>query len=151
SKSTLVEAGYISGLAQSLSGQAVEARKRCEEAITVARELRVPLLLSNALLALSQSTLASDPVAAEAAAAEAQQLFNASGQHSSEWQAVLARARAVARLGDQERSQQLGRQALVLFQGLEKEWQTEFYQSYIHRPDVVELSRQLNALPGQAT
>ena len=148
SKSTTVEAGYISGLAQSLSGRTDEGRKRCEEAVAAARELRVPLLLSNALLALSQSALATDPTAAEAAAAEAQQLFSAYQQHSSEWQAILARARAVGQLGDKERARQLSQQALTILQGIEKEWQGELYQSYLNRPDIVELRRQLNAMLG---
>jgi tetratricopeptide (TPR) repeat protein len=146
SKSITVEAGYISGLAQSLSGRGSEGRKHCEEAVTLARELRLPLLLSHSLLALSQSALATDPTAAEAAAGQAQQLFSTSQQHSSEWQAILARARAVGQLGDKERARQLSQQALTILQGIEKEWQGELYQSYLNRPDIVELRRQLAML-----
>jgi nitroimidazol reductase NimA-like FMN-containing flavoprotein (pyridoxamine 5'-phosphate oxidase superfamily) len=113
-----------------------------------ARELRDPLLLSNALLALSQTALATDSVSAEAAATEAQQLFSMHQQHSSEWQAILAQARAVERLGDKERARQISQQALTILQGIEKEWQSEFYQSYFNRPDIVELRRQLSAMLG---
>src|SRR6202022_170062 len=55
--STAIEAAYVLGLTQSLSGHAGEGRKRCEGAANAARNLRAPLLLSNALLALAECAL----------------------------------------------------------------------------------------------
>lgn len=149
SKGTVVEAGYISGLAQSRSGRADAGRKRCEEALKVARELGVPLLLSNALLAVAEvSLLAGDAQAASINAAEAQQRFATYKQAESEWRTLLAQARASERLGDKLRSQELGGQGLAVLQGLEKQWQSESYHSYVTRPDVRELRSHLTVLLG---
>jgi tetratricopeptide (TPR) repeat protein len=57
-KATAVRARYTLGLAQALSGQMAVGRKSCEEAVTMARSMRDPLPLSEALLALSEVALA---------------------------------------------------------------------------------------------
>ncbi len=147
SKATIVEAGYVSGLAQSLSGRTAEGRKRCEAAVNTARELHDPLLLSNSLLALAQSALlADDAQGAKASAAEAQQRFAAGKQYESEWRALLIEAQASEKLGDHARAQELARQASNILRDLESQWGAEYYKTYILRPDTEDLQRQLEQL-----
>jgi serine/threonine protein kinase/tetratricopeptide (TPR) repeat protein len=145
SMAAIVEAGYLSGLAQSRSGRAAEGRKRCDEAVKAARELHDPLLLSNALLALAESALlAGDTPAALTSAAEAQQRFAASKQHESEWRALLIQALASEKAGDKSRAYELAQQALRILRDIESQWGAESYQTYIRRPDIEELQKQVS-------
>ena len=151
SKNTIVEAGYLTGLAQSRAGQAASGRKRCLEAVISARELGVPLLLSNALAALAESALlAGDAKMALTTAVEARQRFASFKQYASEWQILLIQARASQRLGYESDSQQLGKQALAILKGLETQWQSEYYRTYLTRADVREMTNQLNTLITEA-
>lgn len=137
--STAVEAGYLLGLTQSLSGHGGEGRKRCEGAVNAARNLRAPLLLSNALLALAEcALLAGDAQAASTNAGEAQQRFATAGQHESEWRALLIEAAANEKAGDKTRAQQLTHQASSILTDLEQRWGSENYKTYLARPDVKE-------------
>src|SRR5437763_4925617 len=93
-KFTAVRAGFTLGLARLLSGQAAEGRKQCEEAVQLARSLRNPLPLSEALLALTEAAFnAGDAQAAINAASEAQQRFTAANLHEYEWRAYAMEAR----------------------------------------------------------
>jgi len=142
SKSTIVEVGYISGLAQSRAGRTPDGRKRCEEALKTARELGDPLLLSNALLAFAESALlAGDAQTAIGAASEAQQRFSASKQYESEWRACLLQARANEKLGDKVRAHDLAQQAAAIGAQLQAEWTNDNYKSYLTRHDVTELQK----------
>jgi len=142
--SNAVEAGYILGLAQSLSGHAAEGRKRCEGAVAAARNLHAPQLLSNALLALSEcALLAGDGPAAAATATEAQQRFAAAGQHESEWRALLIEAAADEKSGDKTGAQQLALQASRILADLEQRWGSANYKTYVDRPDVKESRHRL--------
>jgi tetratricopeptide (TPR) repeat protein/tRNA A-37 threonylcarbamoyl transferase component Bud32 len=149
-KSTLVEAGYVLGLAQSLSGQSAEGRKRCEDAVNTARTMHAaPLILSNALLAFAESALlAGDAQAASVSAAEAQQRFAAAKQHESEWRAWLIQALASEKTGDKVRAKQLAQQASTVLAGLEQEWGGD-YKTYLERPDVRDLRKQLDGILSQ--
>jgi serine/threonine protein kinase/Flp pilus assembly protein TadD len=143
-KSTVVEAGYVLGLTQSLSGHAGEGRKRCEGAVNAARDLRAPLLLSNALLALAEcALLAGDAQAASTTAVEAQQRFAAAGQPESEWRALVIEASANERSGDKTRGQQLALQVSRILADLEQRWGSEHYKTYLERPDVKESRHRL--------
>lgn len=149
SKPTMIEVGYVSGLAQSLSGRAAEGRKRCEEALKAAREQRSPLLLSNSLLASAESALlAGDAQTASANAAEAQQRFAAAKQHESEWRAWLIQAQASVKAGDKSRAQQLAQKASSILAGLEQEWGGD-YKTYLGRADVGSWRKQLDILVNQ--
>jgi tetratricopeptide (TPR) repeat protein/tRNA A-37 threonylcarbamoyl transferase component Bud32 len=150
SKATLVEAGYISGLAQSRSGRTAEGRKRCEEALNIARTIEAPLLLSGALLALSESALlAKDAPAALADSTEAQQRFGARKQHESEWRALMIQARASELTGDKSRAEQLAKQAGTILTGLQQEWGAESYRIYLTRPDIQEEQKQFKLLSAE--
>ena len=137
SKSTIVEVGYISGLAQSRAGRTADGRKRCEEALKLARELGDPFLLSNALLAFAESALlAGDAQAAMAAAAEAQQRFANAKQTECEWRALLIKARAAEKLGDRNGAQGLAREASARLSQLEQEWGKDNCATYLARLDL---------------
>jgi serine/threonine protein kinase/Tfp pilus assembly protein PilF/uncharacterized protein YukE len=146
-KPTYVRATALLGLAESLSGQAASGRKHCDEAVTQARTLRDPLLLSNALLALAEAVLnAGDAAGALTAANEAQQRFTAAGQHESEWRALAIKALATEKGGDRQGARQLASEGAVMLAKLEKEWEGEAYRHYVERPDVVSWKKQLDRL-----
>jgi tetratricopeptide (TPR) repeat protein/tRNA A-37 threonylcarbamoyl transferase component Bud32 len=147
--SVSVRAGYTLGLAQALSGQSSAGRKHCEDAVSLARTLHSPTLLSNATLALAECALiAGDPQTAFSLAAEAQHQFAAGKQHESEWRALLIESRASERLGNATQSHQLAQEASGILGSLEQVWDSQNYKTYLSRPDVAELRTQLNALLG---
>ena len=146
-KNTAVRAGSTLGLARSLSGQAVEGRKHCEEAVRLARMLRNPLPLSEALLGLAETAFnAGDAQVAINAAAEAQQRFTAANQHEAEWRAYAIEARAAAKLGDKDRARQLAAQSANILAGLEQTFGGDNYKSYLARPDIQGLHVEVAAL-----
>jgi serine/threonine protein kinase/Tfp pilus assembly protein PilF len=147
SKSTQVETGYISGLAQALSGRAADGKKRCEEALKMARQLGTPLLLSNALLAMAEAALlAGDAQTASANAAEAQQRFATYKQTESEWRSLVIQARAAEKINDPTRVQQLTQQASADFARLDQEWGKASAGGYGGRSDVQAIQGELKRL-----
>lgn len=146
-KLTAVRAGATLGLAQSRSGQAQAGRKRCEDAVKLARTMRDPRPLSDALLALAEAALASgDAQTALNSAAEAQQRFAGAKQFESEWWALAIQAQASEKLGDKDNARQLASMAEAKLSSLEQKWGSDNYKSYLTRPDVEELHRQVLTL-----
>src|SRR6185436_11790224 len=142
-KVTAVRAYYVLGLAQARSGQAAAGRKSCEDSVQLARTLRNPRPLSDALLALAEAALAAgDSQTALTVAAESQQRFKAAKQLESEWWALSIQARASARLGNAENARQLASQAENVLASLEQRWGSDNYKSYVARPDVVDMRAQ---------
>jgi tetratricopeptide (TPR) repeat protein/predicted Ser/Thr protein kinase len=135
------------GLALARSGQTAAGRKECEQAVQMARALHNPLWLSEALLALSEASLAAgDAQGALTSATEAQSRFAAAKQNESLWRAYAIQARAKDKLGDKEGARQLAQQAESLLSSLEGVWGTDNYKSYLARPDITELRRLLTNL-----
>jgi serine/threonine protein kinase/Tfp pilus assembly protein PilF len=146
-KATAVRAGYILGLAQAASGQFAAARKHGEEAVKLARTMRDPLPLSEALLAWAELLLADgDTQAALASASEARQRFATAKQSESEWRAYLLEARASQKAGDRTRVQQLASQANTALSAMQKQWPEEDFKRYQSRPDVDQLRKLLTEL-----
>jgi uncharacterized membrane-anchored protein len=87
--------------------------------------------------------IAGDAQAAIATAEEARALVVASKQHESEWRVYLIEARANDKLGDKEKARQLASQATGILAALEQTWGSDNYNSYLTRPDIQELRRQL--------
>lgn len=144
-KAIAVRARATLGVAQALSGNSATGRKACEEAVQAARKVRDPLPLSQALLALAQSSFAAgDNQAAINAAVEAQQRFSAAKQREHEWRACAIAARAADKLGDREKARQLFSQAMNILNALEQTFGAANFQSYVNRPDVKELRSQLS-------
>jgi serine/threonine protein kinase/Tfp pilus assembly protein PilF len=146
-KSIAVRAGYTLGLAEVLSGQIATGKKQCDDAVNEARTLRDPNHLSNALLALAESSLvAGDFKAAMSNASEAQQRTTAANQHESEWRALTIAALAIDQTGDKTRARELGTKAVAVLSGLEQQWGTANYNAYLNRADIGDLRKKLNAL-----
>src|SRR5262249_28929212 len=94
-RDVLLQAKYTKGLAAAQSGQAPAAKKLCEEAVAIAKELKMPRLESSALLALAEVQLINnDPTHALLTVRQAQAMFAKAGQQDSEWQAWLLAGRA---------------------------------------------------------
>jgi hypothetical protein len=143
-----IRARWTSGLAAALAGQTA-GRKQIEEAVQMARTLHNPRWLTEALLALSEAALAGgDGQAAMTSATEAQAHVIAAKQRESEWRVYAIQARASEKLGDKEKARQLAEQALRTLAPLEGVWGSDNYKSYLARPDVEELRRQLATLTG---
>ncbi len=144
-KAIEVRARAILGVAQALSGNAAAGRKNCEEAVQMARNVRDPLPLSQALLALAQAAfVAGDAQTAINSASESQQRFTAAMQHDYEWRAYAIAARAADKLGDKEKARQLASQATTILNGLEQTFGAANFRSYLNRPDVKEWRSQLS-------
>ncbi|HEV8587840.1 MAG TPA: tetratricopeptide repeat protein [Pyrinomonadaceae bacterium] len=147
SKAAAIEVGYLSGLAESFTGRAMNGRKQCEEALTLARQLNDPLLLSNALLASAQVRLLSgDGQAALTAASEARQRFATFKQVESIWRALALEAVATDKAGDTQRALQLAQEALSGLSQLEVEWGSADRNQYLTRPDLQQLQSELYRL-----
>ena len=143
-----IRAKYTLGLATALSGQSA-GRKQCEEAVQQARTLHNPRWLTEALLALAEAALAAgDAQSAMTSAMEAQSHVAAANQRESEWRAYAIQARASERLGDKEKARQLAGRANATLASLEGIWGNDNYKSYLIRPDIDELRRQVAALTG---
>jgi serine/threonine protein kinase len=143
----VLHAKYTIGLATALSGQAQAARKLCEEALAIAKQVKISRLESSALLALAEVQLASNDLThALATAKQAQAMFTKSGQQDSEWQAWLLAGRANQMVGNQAEAQACASRADSLCTGLQEKWGTESYKSYLHRPDIENYRKQLAQL-----
>ena len=98
---TALQARQTLALAQAISGAANKATPLVEEAVGAARELKLPRLLSTALLASAEVRVAGgDARGALADAQAAQKMFAAAGQLESEWRAWLVSARSMLLEGD---------------------------------------------------
>lgn len=148
-KSINVRAGYTLGLAESYSGQIPAGRKHCEEAVGIARALSNPIHLSYALLAMAETALnAGDAQSALTNAVEAQQRFAAAGQKETEWRSLAIAAFASKNVGDITKARDFGSRASSGLTGLEQQWGSTNYNSYLDRPDIEELLKRFNSLLG---
>jgi serine/threonine protein kinase/tetratricopeptide (TPR) repeat protein len=145
-----IEARYLLGLAQSLSGAKREGQRMCEEALDMATRLGDPWHVSKSLLALSEVMLQNgDAQGALANALRAQETFARIGQLESEWRTWLIAARASRRTGNVAKANEYASRAANALLNLERKWGTEAYQGYLTRPDVHDSRKQLSeALAG---
>jgi tetratricopeptide (TPR) repeat protein len=146
-KVSAIRARWTLGQALAFSGQAAAGRKRCEEAVQLARNMRNPRWLSEALLALAEVVLAGgDAQSAMASAVEAESYVGPAKQRESGWRAYALQARASDKLGEKGRARELATKAESVLSGLEQMWGSDNYKSYLARPDIIELRRQVAAL-----
>jgi tetratricopeptide (TPR) repeat protein len=132
-----LQAKYCIGRAEAFSGPPQVGRKLCEEAVAMAKKVNDPRLISAALLALAEVLLiANDSKGALESALEAQKILARSGQHDSEWRALLIAARASDLMGNRSAARDYASQADSLCAGLEQKWGKEAYESYLRRPDI---------------
>ncbi len=96
-----LQAKQTLALTQAISGAPKKATALVEEAVGAARELKLPRLLSTALLASAEVRFAGgDGRGALADAQAAQRVFASAAQLESEWRAWLVSARSMLLVGD---------------------------------------------------
>lgn len=142
-----LQAKYTLGLAQALAGAAQPARKPCEEAVAMSKELKSPRQLSSALLALAEVLLlGNNAPRALATALEAQAMFAHAGQQDSEWRALLIAARASQLAGNKSSMQDYASRADALCAGLQEKWGADAYAGYLRRPDIAIYRQQIDQI-----
>jgi hypothetical protein len=146
-KTTIIEADYTYGLAQTFSGAVTDGRVRCEKAVTLATELRDAGRLSDALLALAEAMLQSgDSQGALTTSRRAQEMLAKLAGQDLEWLAWLITARASQKAGDENSAGEHAKRASDLLAGLEQKWGADNYGKYLTRPDIVYFRNQLSEL-----
>jgi serine/threonine protein kinase/Tfp pilus assembly protein PilF len=146
-KTTIVEADFTYGLAQTFSGAAADGRVQCEKAVRLVTELGDAGRLSEALLALADIMLQSgDSQAALTTSRQAQELLTKLGRQDLEWLAWLITARATQKAGDESSAREHAKHATDLLAGLEHKWGADNYAKYLARPDIENFRKQLSEL-----
>ncbi len=137
----------ILGLAQAYGGAATAGRAKSAEAVHLAKQLNDPWELAKAQLALAETMLLSgDLQGASSNALQAQEVFARFGQPASEWRALAIAALARAKLGDKTEAREYALRASDSLSKLEQRWGKENYNSFLGRPDIQRLRKQLEQL-----
>jgi tetratricopeptide (TPR) repeat protein len=132
-----IEARSTIGLVQASFGKTPAGVQGCADAVEQARRLGLPRLLSAALLAHAATQLrAGNTQAALASAREAGERFKQSGQHESEWRALLIAMQAAQSLKDQSAAETYAADASRVFTSLKQQLGEEACKLYLKRPDV---------------
>ena len=144
-KATAVQARRVLGLARLNSGAKQAGKSSCQEALEMAKQMGNPWLVSKTQLALAEALLENGEMeAALATISQAQESFTRSGQTESAWRAWLLAARATRRNGDQAKAQEQAARAADLLSQLQQKWGDENYRTYLARPDIQNLRKQLS-------
>jgi hypothetical protein len=123
--------------AEVMSGAPKKAIALVEEAVGTARALKLPRLLSTALLASAEVRLsAGDGSGAITDAEAAQPVFAAAGQLESDWRAWLVLARARQLEGDRVSAHNDAARAEASRAALQARWGDDTYGGYGRRPDI---------------
>ena len=146
-KDTALQARHTLALTQALAGSPSSALALAEEAVTAARALKFPRLLSTALLALAEVRMArGDGRGALADATAAQRMFAAATQLESEWRAWVVSAAAARLEGDHSTAYDYAVRAEMSRAALQARWGEDAYQGYVRRPDIQIRLKQLRQL-----
>ncbi len=148
-KDTALQARQTLALTQAMSGASKQATALVEEAVAAARELKLPRLLSSALLASAEVRLASsDGRGALADAQAAQKMFASAAQLESDWRAWLLSARSILLEGDGSTAYDYAIRAESGRAALQARWGEDHYRGYVRRPDIQVRLTQLAQLLG---
>jgi tetratricopeptide (TPR) repeat protein len=148
-KTAALGAKMVMGSVQSQSGATAAGKQAAVQALDMAKELKDPAQLAQAQLGLAEATLlAGDFVTAASNAKQAADTFARLGQQASEWHALLIEAQATQNLGDKNAARAYAMRARDTLSKLEQRWGNENFNSYLRRPDVQRLRKQLDQLPG---
>ncbi len=148
-KNAAVGAKIVIGLSESYGGAKAAGKQTTSAALEMARQINDPALLATAQSALAAAMLiAGDSRAAVGNALQAQEVFARLGQLESEWQSLLIAAQASENLGDKSQAREYAMRAKDTFSKLEQRWGSEDYKSYLSRPDIQRLRKQLDQLTG---
>ena len=139
-----LQAKQTIALAQAMSGTPGRAGELAAEAVTTAKELKTPRLVSTALLRLAEVLLHSnDANGALQHAQTAQGMFASAGQLESEWRAWLVAAQAERLMGSRLTAHDYAVRAETQRRALESRWGAEDFGTYSRRPDIQAASKQL--------
>jgi ATP/maltotriose-dependent transcriptional regulator MalT len=148
-KDTALQARQTLALSEAVSGAPKKALALVEEAVRTARELKLPRLLSTALLASAEVRIAGgDGRGALADAQAAQKVFASAAQLESEWRAWLASARSAQLEGDSSMAYDYAVRAQTTRAALQARWGDDNYRGYERRPDIQLRLKQLGQLLG---
>ena len=146
-KDTALQAKQVLALTQASAGQSKKATALVEEALGAARELKLPRLLSTALLTSAEVRLAGgDGRGALADAQAAQKMFASAAQLESEWRAWLVSARSILLEGDSSTAYDYAIRAESSRAALQARWGEDNYRGYVRRPDIQGHLKQLRQL-----
>jgi tetratricopeptide (TPR) repeat protein len=146
-KDTALQARQTLALTEASSGAAKKALPLIENAVRAAREMKLPRILSTALLASAEVRLAArDGVGALADAQAAQTMFASASQLESEWRAWLVSARSMRLQGDHTRASESAVHAEASRAALQARWGDDNYRGYARRPDIRVQLKQLEQL-----
>lgn len=142
-----VQAKFILGLAEALSGQSAKGKALGEEARVEAANLNNPRYTSEATLFLAEISLASgDFHNALERALDAQASFALFGQQASEWQAFTIAAQSAYHQGNRQAAKEYASAAADLLSQLEQRWGEAAYNGFLMRPDVQKRRKQIDQL-----
>jgi tetratricopeptide (TPR) repeat protein len=151
-KDTALQARQTLALTQAMSGPSKQATALVEAAVGTARELKLPRLLSTALLASAEVRIAGgDGRGALADAQAAQKMFATAAQLESEWRAWLVAARSILLEGDRSTAHDYATRAESGRAALQARWGDDNYKGYARRPDIEARLKQLGQLLGAKT
>jgi tetratricopeptide (TPR) repeat protein len=146
-KDTALQARQTLALTQANGGAPKQATALVEEAVSAARELNLPRLLSTALLASAEVRFAAgDGRGALADAQAAQKMFASAAQLESEWRAWLVSARSALLEGDSASAYDYATRAESGRAALQARWGDDHYRGYLQRPDIQVRLKQLGQL-----
>jgi serine/threonine protein kinase/Tfp pilus assembly protein PilF len=144
-------AQLLMGLAQSYGGAAAAGKALAAQAFDKARQSADPATLAQAQLIFAETLLISgDLQAAGSNAEQAADTFIQLGQEESAWRALTLAAQASQNLGDKTKAREYALKARDSLSKLEQRWNAESYKSYLSRPDIQRLRKQLDQLPSAA-
>ncbi len=142
-----LKAARLSGISLVYSGAAAAGQAKCSAALDQAKQSNNALQTADAQLALAEAMLvAGDARAAINMAEQAEQNFARFGQPASRWRAQAVAALASQKSGDGNKAQEYARQANTSISALQQAWGKNNCDSFLSRPDVRRLQRQLDAL-----
>ncbi len=143
-----MNATWVLGIALADAGAAT-GKQKCAEAVELAKQLNDRWQLAKAHLALAETMLLTgDAQGAANTALQAQQVFAQLGHQASEWRAVALAALATEKLGDKNKAQEYAVQANESLSQLEQMWGKDNRDTFLARPDVQRLRKQLEQLSG---
>ncbi|HEX9628497.1 MAG TPA: protein kinase [Pyrinomonadaceae bacterium] len=142
-------AKLLLGLAQSYGGAPAAGKAVASQAFEAARQLAEPAQLAEAHLTLAETMLVSgDSRAAVAHAQEAADVLLRLGREESAWRSLAIAGQASQNLGDKTKAREYALKARDSLSKLEQRWNAESYKSYLNRPDIQRLRKQLDQLTG---
>jgi len=146
-KEAALQARETLALIEAASGASSAAMSLIEAAMKTAKELKLPRLLSTALLTSAEVRLAAGAGRdALDDAQAAQRRFAAAGQLESEWRASLTAARAARLSGDGSVASDHAARAEAGRAALQTRWGDDAYRGYAQRPDIQARLRELAQL-----